>query len=39
MVESCLRQMKNAHYVKENIFPSVISCTAGVCFLESNEKV
>lgn len=38
MVENCLRQMKNALYVKENIFPSVISCSAGVCFLESSAN-
>lgn len=30
--------MKNAQYVKENIFPSVISCSAGVCFLESSAN-
>lgn len=38
MVESCLKQMKNAHYVKENKFPSVISCSAGVYFLESSAN-
>lgn len=38
MVESCLRQMKNTYYVKENIFPSVISCSTGVCFLESSAN-
>lgn len=38
MMERCLRQMKNAQYVNENIFPSVISCSAGVCFLESSEN-
>lgn len=38
MVQSCLRQMKNTQCVKENIFPSVISCSAGVCFLESSAN-
>lgn len=38
MVQSCLRQMKNAQYIKKNIFPSVISCSAGVCFLESSAN-